>query len=213
MGIKCTINWPMYKGQRTSMWDLIPQKLMPPTRLVRYCCEVLKEHGGAGRFITTGVRWAESNARKNNRGAFERLHRNKEKKIIINDNDPDRLLFENCSIKAKRVCNPIIDWEDEDVWHYIKEEHVPVNPLYMEGFNRVGCIGCPMAGKKGREIEFSRWPKYKAAYISAFDRLVKERKRRGLKTDRETGTDVFNWWMEYDVLPGQMEMEDVLCES
>ena len=28
-----------------------------------------------------------------------------------------------------------------------------------------------------------------------------------------TGTDVFNWWMEYDVLPGQMGMEDVLCES
>lgn len=90
---------------------------------------------------------------------------------------------------------------------------MPVNPLYMKGFNRVGCIGCPMAGKKGREIEFSLWPKYKAAYISAFDRLVKERKRRGLKTDWETGTDVFNWWMEYDVLPGQMEMEDVLCES
>lgn len=112
MGIKCTINWPVYKGQRTSMWDLIPQKLMPPTRLVRYCCEVLKEHGGTGRFITTGVRWAESNARKNNRGAFEQFHRNKEKRIIINDNDPDRMLFENCSIKANRVCNPIIDWEE-----------------------------------------------------------------------------------------------------
>jgi phosphoadenosine phosphosulfate reductase len=104
-----------YLGQRTSMWDLIPQTRMPPTRLVRYCCNVLKEHGGTGRFITTGVRWAESTARKNNRGAFERSHRNKEKRIIINDNDPDRLLFENCSIKAKRVCNPIIDWEDEDV--------------------------------------------------------------------------------------------------
>lgn len=215
MGIKCTINWPVYKGQRTSMWDLIPQKLMPPTRIMRYCCEVLKEHGGTGRFITTGVRWAESNARKNNRGAFEQFHRNKEKRIIINDNDPDRLLFENCSIKAKRVCNPIIDWEDEDVWHYIDENHVPVNPLYMEGFNRVGCIGCPMAGKKGREIEFFRWPKYKSAYISAFDRMIAERKRRG-KMDGTwnmgtTGTDVFNWWMEYDVLPGQMEMEDVLC--
>ncbi len=92
----------------------------------------------------------------------------------------------------------------------MEEEHVPVNPLYAEGFCRVGCIGCPMAGKKGREIEFARYPKYKAAYISAFDKLVEERKRRGLKTDWETGTDVFNWWMKYDVLPGQIEMEDVL---
>ena len=36
-GIKCQINHPVYKGRSTSMWNLIPQKLMPPTRLVRYC--------------------------------------------------------------------------------------------------------------------------------------------------------------------------------
>ena len=34
-GVKCTINYPTYKGERVSMWSLIPQKLMPPTRLVR----------------------------------------------------------------------------------------------------------------------------------------------------------------------------------
>ena len=48
MGIKCTLNKPVYKGAPTSMWSLIPQKLMPPTRLVRYCCSVLKEQGGQG---------------------------------------------------------------------------------------------------------------------------------------------------------------------
>ncbi len=37
-GIKCTINFPFYKGRRVTMWSLIPQKLMPPTRIVRYCC-------------------------------------------------------------------------------------------------------------------------------------------------------------------------------
>lgn len=73
LGIKYTINMPTYKGKRTSMWNLIPQKLMPPTRIVRYCCSVLKETGGAGRFITTGVRWAESSSRKNNRGIFEKM--------------------------------------------------------------------------------------------------------------------------------------------
>lgn len=25
LGVKCTINYPVYKGKRTSMWDLIPQ--------------------------------------------------------------------------------------------------------------------------------------------------------------------------------------------
>ena len=37
-GIRCEITYPVYKGRRTSMWDLIPRKLMPPTSLVRYCC-------------------------------------------------------------------------------------------------------------------------------------------------------------------------------
>lgn len=48
-GVKCTINWPTYKGQPVTMWSLIPQKLMPPTRIVRYCCDVLKERGGENR--------------------------------------------------------------------------------------------------------------------------------------------------------------------
>lgn len=99
-GIQCTVNYPVYKGQRTSMWDLIPQKLMPPTRLVRYCCSVLKERGGAGRFIVTGVRWAESVMRKNNRGIYEAGR----EIILNNDNDDRRRLFESCRLQAKRVC-------------------------------------------------------------------------------------------------------------
>lgn len=47
-----------------SMWQLIVKKGMPPTRLVRYCCSSLKEHGGQGRVKITGVRWAESSSRK-----------------------------------------------------------------------------------------------------------------------------------------------------
>jgi phosphoadenosine phosphosulfate reductase len=50
------------------MWNLIPKKLMPPTRLVRYCCDNLKESGGTGRITVTGVRWAESTNRKRNQG-------------------------------------------------------------------------------------------------------------------------------------------------
>ena len=34
------------RGKPITMWNLIPLKLMPPTRLARYCCEFLKEDGG-----------------------------------------------------------------------------------------------------------------------------------------------------------------------
>ena len=58
-------------GKRITMWDLIPKKKMPPTQIARYCCQHLKEGGGEGRFIITGVRWAESVKRKNNRSLTE----------------------------------------------------------------------------------------------------------------------------------------------
>lgn len=213
-GIKCFVNMPVYKGVRTSMWNLIPQKLMPPTPFVRYCCSVLKEGGGKGRMITTGVRWAESTKRKNTRGIYETMPSDLKKKIILNnDNDDRRRLFENCTIKAKRVCNPIIEWTDADVWGYIEAEKIPVNPLYGCGFSRVGCIGCPMARKASRQRQFSRYPKYQEMYIRAFDRMLEERKRRGKMGGTwrigTTGMDVFHWWMEDGVIPGQVEMEGV----
>lgn len=211
-GIKYTINMPTYKGQRTSMWSLIPQKLMPPTRLVRYCCSVLKETGGAGRFIATGVRWAESASRKSSRGIYEK-NGDKEHRIILNnDNDDRRRLFENCRLKSKRTVNPIVDWSDTDVWQFLVDAKSPVNSLYGEGWCRVGCIGCPMAVRDGRLEEFKRWPKYKDLYLLAFKNLLDERAARGMDTSWQTPEDVFNWWMEYDILPGQMnwfeEMEE-----
>lgn len=209
--IKCTINWPAYKGRPVTMWTLIPQKLMPPTRLVRYCCAVLKEGGGAGRMITTGVRWAESASRKKKRGIYETMPRDISKKIIINnDNDDKRRLFENCKLQAKRVCNPIIDWTDADVWDYIRAEKIPMNPLYACGFKRVGCIGCPMAGKRGMQFEFTCYPTYKRAYTRAFDAMLAVRRERGLPTDWETGVEVMHWWLTDGVLPGQMEIGEVV---
>lgn len=80
-GIKCSIVMPRYKDKPVSMWTLIPQIMVPPTRLMRYCCSVLKETSGKNRFIATGVRWAESASRKNNRGIMEFNHRNKEKEL------------------------------------------------------------------------------------------------------------------------------------
>ena len=39
-GVEYTIRLPTYQGKRTSMWDLIPKKLIPPMRVARYCCAV-----------------------------------------------------------------------------------------------------------------------------------------------------------------------------
>ena len=190
------------------MWNLIPRKLIPPTRLVRYCCAELKEGGGKDRFIATGVRWAESTARKR-RGALEVLHHDPAKKLILsNDNNEDRRLFEACQLKGKRVVNPIVDWMENDIWDYIAAEKIVMNPLYCEGFSRVGCVGCPMAGRAGRKREFARYPKIKAAYIRAFDRMLERRRERGLPCDWQTGVDVYHWWMEDGVMTSQTVMSE-----
>lgn len=210
-GVKCTVNYPYYKGQRVTMWSLIPQKGMPPTRIARYCCAVLKETAGDGRYIATGVRWAESVKRKNGRGIYELNHKDAKKRIILtNDNDDQRQLFETCMRRRKAVCNPIIDWADADVWDYIRSEHIPVNPLYQCGYSRVGCIGCPIAGLRVRRKEFADYPKYRDAYIRAFDQMIKARANQSKETHWRTGVDVYHWWMEDGVLPGQMEFEDYL---
>ncbi|RAZ12576.1 hypothetical protein DK853_52575, partial [Klebsiella oxytoca] len=67
--------------------------------------------------------------------------------------------------------NPIVDWTDRDVWEYIRSERLPMNPLYDMGFFRVGCIGCPMAGKT-RWKEFALFPTYRHAYTKAFGRML-----------------------------------------
>lgn len=99
-GIKCEIDYHVQEnGKRLTMWNLIPRKLMPPTRIVRYCCPELKEGGNPNRMIATGVRWAESRKRSN-RSLFEVLGRTASKsigvsdeKMLITDNDNTRRLF------------------------------------------------------------------------------------------------------------------------
>ena len=53
-------------GTPKTMWNLMPVKKIPPTRITRWCCSELKEVGGKGRLKITGVRWDESRKRKEN---------------------------------------------------------------------------------------------------------------------------------------------------
>ena len=200
-GIPCEIVKPVYKKAPVTMWTLIPQKSMPPTRLARYCCSVLKETSGKGRFIATGVRRAESTKRAS-RESFEIIGATKKDGVLLSDdevfmqdNTEKRMMFETCRPKAKRTVNPIIDWTDDDVWDYIASENIDVNPKYRDGYKRVGCIGCPLSGKCNRLRGFEEYPTYKRAYIRAFDTMLDVRKAKGLQTDWESGEEVFEWWV------------------
>lgn len=163
----CKIDYP-----DKSIWKLIEEQGVPPTRLMRYCCKTLKEYGGEGRTKVLGVRWSESTGRKNNRRLTEMCYKNHTVTI-----------------------NPIIDWNESEVWEFHKAYNLPHNPLYDQGCKRIGCIMCPQKGKKGMLEDAKRFPKYKDNYLRAFDKMLKVREKKGLKTTWKTPDDVFNWWI------------------
>jgi phosphoadenosine phosphosulfate reductase len=201
-GIPCKINMP-----ETTIWELVPKKLMPPTRLVRYCCAEFKERRFANQHLMFGVRWAESTSRAA-RGLHEKLHAKAEKRIAYADeNDDGRKLTEICGVKNRIVTNPIIDWTDGAVWRYMRDNDIVMNPLYAMGFRRVGCIGCPMASKRERLREFVLFPKYKDMWLRAFSRMLDVRKERGKETEWKTAEDVFRWWVDPDHNPAQIEID------
>ena len=207
-----------------TMWQLIVQKLMPPTRLVRYCCAELKERGGKGRVKVTGVRKDESVGRKNNQGLVTVIGKpvstekaaiemgvdydvTPKQGIVLNtDNDESRRFVEHCYRTTSTMVNPIIDWEDDDVWEFLRHYGCDSNPLYQCGFKRIGCIGCPMGGAASMKREFDLYPKYKENYIRSFDRMLKRRRELGKPTEWQSGEEVFKWWIGDD--PRQLSLFD-----
>lgn len=182
------------KGDPITMWNLIPEKKMPPTRIARYCCAYLKESQGEGRFVVTGVRKAESARRAKNRGGLETAEKKSQRRDIYDPDNPTPEMFYHCKVHSRRVLNPIYDWDTEEVWEFIKEYNVPYCELYDKGYARLGCIGCPMAGKH-RLREFDRYPKFKQAYIRAFQRMVDNNNAAGKVQEWTTGEEVMEWWL------------------
>ena len=198
---------------KRTMWQLIVDKGMPPTRLVRYCCEELKEKGGEGRVKVTGVRKAESVTRAQNSGVVKIIGKPKtvEKTaieaganyeltpklgIVLNtDNAASKRVVEQCYRTTSTLINPIVDWSDNDVWEFLRHYGCKSNPLYECGFRRIGCIGCPMGGGKRMKEVFLRYPKYKENYIRAFDRMIARRAERGLPLVHKSGEECFTWWV------------------
>lgn len=218
-GFKCHVQLPYFKGERTTMWKLIPLKKYPPTRLARYCCDVLKETSGKHRMCALGVRKSESNARKA-RGEFEVIFKDKERRgrwdfdaaseAIESARELPEVfdcnLVTNMKSRGKTAVNPIVEWTDDDVWDFIHDEKVDICDLYGMGYLRVGCVCCPFGGYASMRREGADFPKYRMAYIRAFDKMIAARVADGKDTDWKTGEEVWHWWVRDGVLPGQMTL-------
>ena len=226
-GIKATIYYPKNKnGQHLTMWNLIIDQKTVPTRLLRKCCSQLKEISTPNRLCALGVRAAESAGRKG-RDTFGIRGATKEKAIFfsfdhasevhlesqeIQDDVWDCTLIKTMKEHGDTVVNPIYEWLDTDIWDYIRQNGLNINPLYAKGRDRVGCIACPMSGYYQRKRDLEEYPTYKQAYINAFQKMIEHRKADGMsvRDDWADGKAVLDWWLEKDKyeVKGQMSLFD-----
>ncbi|MFH0851575.1 MAG: phosphoadenosine phosphosulfate reductase family protein [Candidatus Peregrinibacteria bacterium] len=171
-----------------------------PTRRQRWCCEQYKERRTPkGRTLLMGIRAAES-PRRAMRWAEVTYH---------------------TTAKA-HVISPILHWSDEQTWAFIRERGLPYCSLYDEGFKRLGCVGCPMAGKAGRMRQFERWPHYYRAWRELF-RFTWNKRHGGIQKDGRvwfgdryftTWEEMFDWWLSDQSLKNRdecMGLIDKMC--
>ena len=114
----------------------------PPHRRARWCCDVIKEKPStkipmAHRIL--GIRAEESNGRA--------------KQGWINRRTKNRINY-----------HPIFDWYEWEVWEYIERHNLPYCKLYDQGFDRLGCVVCPMRSYKEMMKYKNRFPKQHALF-------------------------------------------------
>lgn len=167
---------------KESIYSIAIRKGLLPTRTVRWCCEELKEHTGAGKVTLIGIRKAES-SRRNKRNEVEMSSRKfsgdmdgfeawRKEKVIPSVANPDAIDSESVTgcIKGKDslLVSPIIYWDDKDVWEFLNDvvrvEHCE---LYDRGYNRIGCICCPMSTYRQKLRELRDFPQVKRNWIKA----------------------------------------------
>ena len=121
---------------RRDFLDLVDE-FDPPSRTMRWCCFTQKS-GPIGEFYAKldkkvlsfdGIRKAESKRR----GNYRRI--NLKSKL------------------AKQIsAYPILEWSDLAVWLYTFKESLPLNPLYLCGYSRIGCWACPNNSKMSKYL-------------------------------------------------------------
>jgi phosphoadenosine phosphosulfate reductase len=163
-----------------------------PLRSTRWCCQYIKEWGGAGQTVLLGLRSQESPKRKS--------------KCFITWNEKGRTRFTKKT--TRNVICPMLLWTKKDVWTFLEQYQVPYLSLYDEGatgkykgdgnIQRVGCVMCPCATDAERLTEYYRYPKIALNWQLAFKRLWNDGRPKDPDTYKKqfaTPDDMFWWWM------------------
>lgn len=149
---------------KKTFFKLIEEHGMP-SRFVRFCCRELKEYKVCNIAIQ-GIRRCESRARTVRYKEPQMCRMYKNKKDIVS------------------VFLPILEWTDEDVNDFIKEQRIQCSPVYYDDEGdfhverRLGCMCCPLASRKNRLQEFKNHPRMVRLYIKAYEKWMHTKSKK-----------------------------------
>lgn len=148
------VNQPKY-----TFLQLVEKKGLP-SMFRRFCCSYLKEQYISDKLIL-GIRRAES-VKRNKRYLEPQACR----------------IYSNKKYTSQFL--PIISWADEDIFRFIEEENLKLHPLYytngkLDITKRLGCIGCPLKGDRGRS-DFIEYPKMLRQIVRSYSKYVNNHK-------------------------------------
>lgn len=174
---------------KESYFRMIEHKGLP-TMFKRWCCERFKERIGAGNVVITGVR-AEESKKRAQYSQIAKFGAKKSDRKEVNLDTMENNKFQCVGGRDKFLIYPILRWTTEDVWQFIRDRGLPINPCYNK-YNRVGCVFCPFSPSRYMKEYTKTHPKQYQALLHALEKYLE----RGDKVSQfDNAEDLFEWWL------------------
>lgn len=164
------------------MIDLAEKKKRFPSLQARFCTSELKSipfidyvlEQNEHLIIIQGIRALESHSRSQMQKQcryfkyYFEPYNDKEKTHTYRKKDIQKWVEKY----SDDVLRPVFEWTGQQVIDYIIENGQKPNPLYKQGFKRVGCFPCIMSGQKEVYEILKRYPE-------RFNEIIEHEKRIG----------------------------------
>lgn len=137
-GIRPRIYYPEARAVEQFTSDHGPNAFYDSAELRKACCAVrkvepLKRALAGKKAWITGLRREQSPTRQ---------------ELAVSGFDHDHGLHK---------FNPLIDWNQLDVWTYLRDHQAPYNALHDRGYPSIGCAPCTRAITAGEDLRAGRW--------------------------------------------------------
>lgn len=178
-----------------------------PTQQHRICCDELKEAYGIGSVVLTGVRADESQKRAsyNDVQVYSKRKEHRDRSRVRTLEEIEENEHRCIKGKDKLMVRPLLHWTEQDIWHYIHLNNLPINPVYNR-FKRLGCMFCPYSSTREMKYWAMRYPKFKQQLIRHLQ-IYLNKQVGGVFID---AADCFEWWITKESVDDYIESKKQL---